>query len=337
LKLFCRKKAADFLRFIEGSKACKPMAHQIGDIESVIDRLGKFGYVADRALATAIYLLVKLGKPLLIEGHAGVGKTEVAKALASFLETELIRLQCYEGLDHNSAVYEWNYQKQLLAIKIQEGSDKALEEKERYVFGSNFLLQRPLLRSILCDEKAPVLLVDEIDRADEAFEALLLELLAEFQITIPELGTIRAKIAPLVILTSNGSRELSDALKRRCLYHWIDYPDLEKELEIVRVRLPEIPDSLSSEAVRFVHAIRSMDLSKRPGIAETLDLSRSLVLLEKTKLDREGAEETLGCILKSSDDFAKVRSEGIDRILLRAGGSVPSGSDQHRRNDEHTR
>jgi MoxR-like ATPase len=313
------------------------MAQQIGDIESVIDRLGQVGYVADRALATVIYLLVKLGKPLLIEGHAGVGKTEVAKALASLLETELIRLQCYEGLDHNSALYEWNYQKQLLAIKIQEGSDKAVEEKERYVFGSDFLLRRPLLQSILCDEKAPVLLVDEIDRADEAFEALLLELLAEFQITIPELGTIRAKTTPLVILTSNGSRELSDALKRRCLYHWIDYPDLEKELEIVRVRLPEIAESLSSEAVRFVHAIRSMDLSKRPGIAETLDLSRSLVLLEKTKLDRKGAEETLGCILKSSDDFAKVRSEGIDRILYRAGGSVPSRSDQPRRNNEHSR
>ena len=293
----------------------------IRDIESVIERLGRLGYVADRALATAIYLLVRLGKPLLIEGHAGVGKTEAAKALAAMLETELIRLQCYEGLDLNSAVYEWNYQKQLLAIKIQEGSEKTVEEKENYVFGSNFLLKRPLLQSILCEERAPVLLVDEIDRADEAFEAYLLELLAEFQITIPELGTIRAKKAPHVILTSNSSRELSDALKRRCLYHWIDYPDLEKELEIVRVRLPEVADDLSLEVVRFIHTVREMNLSKPPGVAETLDLAQSLILLEKSKLDREAAEETLGCILKSADDIAKVKSEGIERVISRSSGS----------------
>jgi MoxR-like ATPase len=271
-------------------------------------------------LATAIYLLLKLEKPLLIEGHAGVGKTEAAKALAAMLETELIRLQCYEGLDLHSAVYEWNYQKQLLAIKIQEGSDKTVEEKENYVFGSDFLLKRPLLQSILYEESSPVLLVDEIDRADEAFEAFLLELLAEFQITIPELGTIRAKKVPHVILTSNGSRELSDALKRRCLYHWIDYPDLEKELEIVRVRLPEIAEDLSSEVVRFIHTVREMKLSKSPGVAETLDLSRSLILLEKKTLDREAADETLGCILKSADDLTKVRSEGIGKLLSRSRG-----------------
>jgi MoxR-like ATPase len=296
------------------------MAQQIRDIENVIEGLGSLGYVADRALATAIYLLLKLEKPLLIEGHAGVGKTEAAKALAAMLETELIRLQCYEGLDLNSAVYEWNYQKQLLAIKIQEGSDKMVEEKENYVFGSGFLLKRPLLQSILYEERAPVLLVDEIDRADEAFEAFLLELLAEFQITIPELGTIRAKRIPHVILTSNSSRELSDALKRRCLYHWIDYPDLEKELEIVRLRLPEIADDLSAEVVRFIHTIRDMNLSKSPGVAETLDLSRSLILLEKTTLDREAAEETLGCILKSADDLAKVRSQGLEKLLSRSRG-----------------
>jgi len=296
------------------------MARQIREIENVIEQLGRLGYVADRALATAIYLLIKLEKPLLIEGNAGVGKTEAAKALADMLETELIRLQCYEGLDLNSAVYEWNYQKQLLAIKIQEGNDKTVQEKENYVFGSNFLLKRPLLQSILYEERSPVLLVDEIDRADEAFEAFLLELLAEFQITIPELGTIRARRVPHVILTSNSSRELSDALKRRCLYHWIDYPDLEKELEIVRVRLPEIRDNLSSEVVRFIHTIRDMKLSKSPGVAETLDLSRSLILLEKTTLDREAAEETLGCILKSADDLAKVRSEGIGKLLSRSRG-----------------
>ena len=297
------------------------MARQFRDIEDVIERLGRLGYVADRALATAIYLLLNLGKPLLIEGPAGVGKTEAAKALAAMLETELIRLQCYEGLDLNSAVYEWNYQKQLLAIKIQEGSDKTVEEKENYVFGSNFLLKRPLLQSILSEERAPVLLVDEIDRADEAFEAFLLELLAEFQITIPELGTIQAKRVPHVILTSNSSRELSDALKRRCLYHWIDYPDLAKELEIVRVRLPEIPEDLSSEVVRLIHTIRDLNLSKPPGVSETIDLSRSLILLEKTKLDQEAAEETLGCILKSADDLTKVRSEGLSRLLSRSGGS----------------
>ena len=296
------------------------MARQIREIENVIEQLGRLGYVADRALATAIYLLIKLEKPLLIEGNAGVGKTEAAKALADMLETELIRLQCYEGLDLNSAVYEWNYQKQLLAIKIQEGNDKTVQEKENYVFGSNFLLKRPLLQSILYEERSPVLLVDEIDRADEAFEAFLLELLAEFQITIPELGTIRARRVPHVILTSNSSRELSDALKRRCLYHWIDYPDLEKELEIVRVRLPEIRDNLSSEVVRFIHTLRDMKLSKSPGVAETLDLSRSLILLEKTTLDREAAEETLGCILKSADDLAKVRSEGIGKLLSRSRG-----------------
>ena len=296
------------------------MAQQPRDIESVIERLGRLGYVADRALATAIYLLVKLGKPLLIEGHAGVGKTEAAKALAAMLETDLIRLQCYEGLDLNSAVYEWNYQKQLLAIKIQEGSDKTVEEKESYVFGSSFLLKRPLLQSILYEDKAPVLLVDEIDRADEPFEAFLLELLAEFQISIPEMGTIQAKRVPHVILTSNSSRELSDALKRRCLYHWIDYPEVEKELEIVRVRLPEIADDLSWEVVRFIHTIRDLKLSKPPGVAETLDLSRSLILLEKSKLDREAAEQTLGCILKSADDLAKVRTAGIDKLLSRSSG-----------------
>jgi MoxR-like ATPase len=302
------------------------MSEQIREIENVIERFGRFGYVADRPLATAIYLLIKLGKPLLIEGHAGVGKTEAAKALASSLGTELIRLQCYEGLDINSAVYEWNYQKQLLAIKIQEGSDKTLAEKESYVFGSDFLLKRPLLQSILCEEKAPVLLVDEIDRADEAFEAFLLELLAEFQITIPELGTIRAKRRPHVILTSNSSRELSDALKRRCLYHWIDYPDLEKELEIVRVRLPEIGGALGSEVVRFIHTIRALSLSKPPGVAETLDLSRSLILLEKETLDHSAVEETLGCILKSADDLAKVKREGVGRLLSRSRASITAGS-----------
>jgi MoxR-like ATPase len=295
------------------------MAQQIRDIDAVIGGFGRFGYVADRPLATAIYLLVQLGKPLLIEGHAGVGKTEVAKVLASLLETELIRLQCYDGLDVSSAVYEWNYQKQLLAIKIQEGSDKTVEEKEKHIFGSNFLLKRPLLQSILCEASSPVLLVDEIDRADEAFEAFLLELLSEFQITIPELGTIKAKHRPYVILTSNSTRELSDALKRRCLYHWIEYPSLEKEMEIVRARLPGVEEDLRSQVVHFIHSVRQMSLSKPPGVAETLDLSRSLTLLQKTKLDREAVEETLGSVLKSADDLAKIRAQGVDKVLTRSG------------------
>ena len=212
----------------------------IPDIGSIIQGFERRQYVVDESLATAIFLLIKLGKPLLIEGHAGVGKTEVAKVLASFLETDLIRLQCYEGLDASSAIYEWNYQKQLLAIKLQEKTEATVEEKVRHIFGPDFLLERPLLRSISAAERSPVLLVDEVDRADEAFEAFLLELLSDFQISVPEMGTIRALHRPYVVLTSNRTRELSDALKRRCLYHWIDYPTLEKETEIVRARVPQV-------------------------------------------------------------------------------------------------
>src|ERR1700675_4645205 len=296
------------------------MAEPIRDIEDVIERLGRLGYVADRALGTAIYLLVKLGKPLLIEGHAGVGKTEAAKALAAILETELIRLQCYEGLDLNSALYEWNYQKQLLGIKIQQGTDNAIEEKENYVFGSSFLLNRPLLQSILYEERAPVLLVDEIDRADEAFEAFLLELLAEFQITIPELGTIQARKAPHVILTSNSSRELSDALKRRCLYHWIDYPDLEKELEIVRARAPEAAAGLAREVAGLVQGLRGMDLYKVPGVAETLDWARSLAALGATRIDSTLVNATIGAGLKYQEDLERVR-EQVPALVEKARGA----------------
>ena len=290
-----------------------------GEISEFIRGFGCVGYVADRALATAAYLLVRLSKPLLIEGHAGVGKTEVAKALASYLKTKLIRLQCYEGLDAHSALYEWNYQKQLLAIRIRERSDKPVEELERHIFGDDFLLKRPLLQSILCESFSPVLLIDEIDRADEAFEAFLLEILSEFQVTIPELGTLQAKRIPHVILTSNSTRELSDALKRRCLYHWIDYPSLEKETEIVRTRLPEFDHELGSQVVRFMQLVRRMNLSKPPGVAETLDLSQALMLLKKKQFDPETAEEILGCVLKSADDLAKIRNEGVGNLLSRAG------------------
>jgi MoxR-like ATPase len=284
-------------------------------IDALIDSSRTLGYVMDRSLATAIYLLVQLGKPLLVEGHAGVGKTEAAKVLASILGTELIRLQCYEGLDVNSAVYEWNYQKQLLAIKIHEGSNSELRDLETHIFGLDFLLQRPLLKSISGEEKSPVLLVDEIDRADEAFEAFLLEVLGEFQISIPELGTIKATKPPYVILTSNGARELSDALKRRCLYHWIDYPSFEKEMDIVQARLPRIGTELGAQVVRFLHSLRKMNLSKIPGVAETLDLSTALMLLEKTNLDTETADRTIGCVIKSADDLTKVREEGIGKLL----------------------
>ncbi len=291
------------------------MSSQIDDLDSVIRGFEQLGYVLDRSLATAIYLLIRLGKPLLIEGHAGVGKTEVAKVLASYLGTELIRLQCYEGLDVSSAVYEWNYQKQLLAIKLEENSGASVEDKVKHIFGPDFLLERPLLRSIRAENASPVLLVDEIDRSDEAFEAFLLELLSDFQITIPEMGTIRAKHRPCVILTSNRTRELSDALKRRCLYSWIDYPGLEKELKIVRTRLPGIEEGLSAQVVRYVQAIRQMRLGKPPGVAETLDCVQAVKSIGKNQLDLEAAEGTIGCVSKSVEDMEKIRAEGLEKLI----------------------
>jgi MoxR-like ATPase len=292
-----------------------PERDQINDVDDLVRRFELLGYVTDRALATAVYLVIKLGKPLLIEGHAGLGKTEVAKVLASMLGTRLIRLQCYEGLDVNSAVYEWNYQKQLLAIKMEEKIERTIEEKEKHIFSKEFLLERPLLQSILAEEASPVLLIDEIDRADEAFEAFLLELLSDFQITVPEMGTIKAKHLPYVILTSNRTRELSDALKRRCLYHWIDYPSYEKEMSIVRVRLPGIAEELGSQVVRFVQAVRQLDLAKPPGVTETLDCAQSAMSLGKHRLDIQTAEETLGSVAKSMEDINKLKAAGIDKML----------------------
>ncbi|MGA3224423.1 MAG: MoxR family ATPase [Acidobacteriaceae bacterium] len=296
-----------------------PPAHRadaaIDDPDTLMRHFERLGYIADRSLATSIYLITKLRKPLLIEGHAGLGKTEVAKVLASMLQTQLIRLQCYEGLDTSSAVYEWNYQKQLLAIKIQEGTGQTVEERERHIFSREFLLQRPLLQSILDQQASPVLLIDEIDRADEAFEAFLLELLSDFQISIPEMGTIRARHIPYVILTSNRTRELSDALKRRCLYHWIDYPSFEKEMRIVRTRLPGIEEELSTQVVGLVQAVRKLDLEKPPGIAETLDCAQAVVLLGKHRLDADVIEDTIGCVAKSMEDGAKLRAVGIEQLL----------------------
>ena len=289
-------------------------AEGITAIEDVVRGFARLGYVLDTALATAVYLVIRLGKPLLIEGHAGVGKTEVAKVLASLLETELIRLQCHEGLDVSSAVYEWNYQKQLLAIKLQERTEQTVEEKVKHIFGPDYLLERPLLRSIRAPQ-SPVLLVDEVDRSDEAFEAFLLELLSDFQISVPEMGTIRATHRPYVILTSNRTRELSDALKRRCLYHWIDYPSLEKELEIVRLKLPRLEDGLPTQVVRWVQTLRQMDLAKPPGVAETLDCVEALNSLGAEHLDGAAAERTLGCVLKTVEDLSKVKTTGIEKLL----------------------
>ena len=292
-----------------------PEESQIKDVDALIRGFEQLGYVTDRSLATSVYLLLKLHKPLLIEGHAGLGKTEVAKVLAAMLGTRLIRLQCYEGLDVGAAVYEWNYQKQLLAIKIQEKTQQTVEEKEKHIFSKEFLLERPLLQSILAEEASPVLLIDEIDRADEAFEAFLLELLSDFQISVPEMGTLKAKHIPYVILTSNRTRELSDALKRRCFYHWIDYPDFEKELRIVRTRLPRVEEALGRQVVRFVQAARQLDLAKPPGVTETLDCALSAMSLGKHELDMQTVEETLGCVTKSVEDSAKLKAAGIEKLL----------------------
>lgn len=293
----------------------QPDYEPVKDPDVLMQSFARLGYIADRSLATAVYLITQLRKPLLIEGHAGLGKTEVAKALSSMLGTQLIRLQCYEGLDVSSSVYEWNYQKQLLAIKIQEGSDQTVEEKEKHIFSREFLLERPLLKSILAEDAAPVLLIDEIDRADEAFEAFLLELLSDFQISVPEMGTIQAKHIPYVIITSNRTRELGDALKRRCLYHWIDYPSFEKEMKIVRARLPGIEEELGTEVVRFVQAVRQLDLAKPPGVAETLDLAQAVVSLGSHHMDSKVIEETIGCVAKSMEDGATLKAAGIDKLL----------------------
>jgi MoxR-like ATPase len=295
--------------------AAQPGDEAVKDPDTLLRRFERLGYIADRSLATAVYLSIRLHKPLLIEGHAGLGKTEVAKTLASVLGTQLIRLQCYEGLDISSSVYEWNYQKQLLAIRIQEGTGQTVEEKERHIFSREFLLERPLLKSILAQDASPVLLIDEIDRADEAFEAFLLELLSDFQISVPEMGTIHARHIPHVILTSNRTRELSDALKRRCLYHWIDYPSFEREMNIVRARLPGIEQELGSQIVRYVQAVRRLDLAKPPGVAETLDCAQAVVSLGSQRLNAEVLEATMGCLAKSMEDGAKLKDAGIDLLL----------------------
>ncbi|MCI0399663.1 MAG: MoxR family ATPase [Chloroflexi bacterium] len=278
-------------------------------------------YVADRGLATAIFLALKLQRPLFLEGEAGVGKTEVAKVLAGLLETELIRLQCYEGLDVNQAVYEWNYTRQMLHIRLLEARGERATEAE--LFGREFLLSRPLLQAIeRTEKKPPVLLIDEVDRSDEEFEAFLLEVLSDFQITIPEIGTIQAARPPVAVLTSNRTREVHDALKRRCLYFWIDYPSFDKELAIVQAKVPDAPAALARQVTAFIQELRQADLYKVPGVAETLDWTAALVALDQQALELSIVEDTLGVILKYQDDVSRIKGETARQILNRVKAGV---------------
>ncbi len=289
---------------------------QIDSIDQLQDALRQQNYVADRGLATAVYLALKLQRPLFLEGEPGVGKTEVAKVMAKLLDTELIRLQCYEGLDVNQAVYEWNYTRQMLHIRLLESRGEKATEAE--LFGKEYLLERPLLQAIAHSKtQPPVLLIDEIDRSDEEFEAFLLEILSEFQITIPEIGTIKAVQPPIVVLTSNRTREVHDALKRRCLYYWIDYPSFDKEYDIVRAKLPQAANQLAEQVTSFIQELRQQDLYKIPGVAETLDWTAALVALDAQALDLQVVENTLGVILKYQDDIEKVNGETARQILDR--------------------
>ncbi|HEV2676948.1 MAG TPA: MoxR family ATPase [Aliidongia sp.] len=273
-------------------------------------------YVADRSLATAVFLALKLGRPLFLEGEAGVGKTEIAKVLASGLGRRLIRLQCYEGLDVASAVYEWNYARQMLEIRLAEAGQASREDIQRDIFDARFLIKRPLLQALEADAGgAPVLLIDELDRTDEPFEAYLLEVLSDFQVTIPEIGTIKAAEPPIVIVTSNRTREIHDALKRRCFYHWVDYPSAARELEILAVKAPDAGEALSREVVGFVQALRKMDLFKQPGVAETIDWAEALMQLDALTLTPEAINDTLGVILKYQDDIQRLQGSEAQRLL----------------------
>jgi MoxR-like ATPase len=289
----------------------------IHELQALLER---HQYIADRGLATSIYLALKLQRPLLLEGEAGVGKTEVAKVLAAAFDTELIRLQCYEGLDINHAVYEWNYARQLLEIRLMEASGSVDRRKAAAeLFGEEFLIRRPLLQAISSrEERPPVLLIDELDRADEEFEGYLLELLADFQITIPEVGTIRAVTRPIVILTSNRTRELHDALKRRCLYSWIDYPGFDKELRIITTRMPHAPARLAAQVSAFIQELRAAELYKAAGVSETLDWVAALIALDRRELDADTIEHTLGILLKNQEDIQAIRGERVSELLSRA-------------------
>jgi MoxR-like ATPase len=289
-------------------------------IEAIQEEFRGRDYIADRSLSTAVFLALELGRPLLLEGEAGVGKTELAKVLAQSLDTRLIRLQCYEGLDVNNAVYEWNYPRQMLEIRLLEARGEGAKVDPHDIFGPEFLIRRPLLQALepAPGGQPPVLLIDEIDRADEEFEAYLLEILSDFQVTVPEIGTIKADRPPRVILTSNRTREVHDALKRRCLYHWIDYPTPQKEYEIVLARVPAAPEGLAREVVAFVHRLREADLTKVPGIAETLDWAAALLSMGASNLAPELVDETLGVVLKYEEDIRQVRGETARKYLAEA-------------------
>ena len=286
-------------------------------IDDTLALLARADYVAERSLATAVFLALKMGRPLFLEGEAGVGKTEIAKVLAGGLSRPLVRLQCYEGLDVASAVYEWNYSRQMIEIRLAEAEGvKSREGIAQDIFTERFLTRRPLLKALEGEPgAAPVLLIDELDRTDEPFEAYLLEVLSDFQVTIPEIGTIRAKEPPIVVLTSNRTREIHDAIKRRCFYHWVDYPDAVRELDILKRKAPEAPEKLSREVVAFVQRLRKMDLFKLPGVAETIDWSKALVALDKMTLDPQTVNDTLGTLLKYQDDITRVRGSDAERLL----------------------
>ena len=293
------------------------------EIKKIQELMEGADYVTDAAIATSVHLAMTLKKPLLIEGHAGVGKTEVAKVMSRMLETNLIRLQCYEGLDASQALYEWNYPKQLLHIKLEESTDHSLAQKEAAIFSEPFLIRRPLLQAISQDGRPPVLLVDEIDRADSEFEAFLLEVLSDFQVSIPEIGTLTATVPPYVILTSNRSRELSDALRRRCLYLWIDFPGFDKEVRIVMRKVPGVNERLARQISRFMENLRTIRLAKVPGVAETLDWAQALSSLHADHLDEDLVAETLGCVLKDADDVKRFKRElgtgGLKRFVPAEG------------------
>lgn len=282
-------------------------------IDETLELLSGANYIADRAIATVVFLSLKMGRPLFLEGEAGVGKTEIAKVLAKALGRRLIRLQCYEGLDISSAVYEWNYSRQMIAIRMAEAEGKDSKALESHIYDETFLIKRPLLQALEGD--APVLLIDELDRTDEAFEAYLLEVLSEYQISIPELGTVKAKQPPIVIITSNRTREVHDALKRRCLYHWVGYPSAKRELEIVKARQPNVSARLANEVVSFVQALRKSDLFKLPGVAETIDWVSALHELDAISLDPQTINDTLGVLLKYQDDIAKMEGSEAKRML----------------------
>ncbi|MFT5368267.1 MAG: MoxR-like ATPase [Candidatus Latescibacterota bacterium] len=288
-------------------------------IEEVEKQFAAQGYITDRTLATTIYLSLALGKPIFLEGEPGVGKTEVAKVMATILETELIRLQCYEGIDAGTALYEWNYPRQMLELRLEEARGTDKEEIGRNIFREEFLLKRPLLAAIQAEEKyRPVLLIDEVDRSDEEFEAFLLEVLSDFQITIPEIGTVRAKQVPFVVLTSNRTRELHDALKRRCLYLWIDYPTYDKEMDIVRSRVSGIGDELTRQICGFMQLLRNRDFYKKPGVAETIDWALALMAMKMDELDPQIVDATLGCVLKYKEDIEKIQEDGVPQLIEKA-------------------